>query len=466
MKLSKFYSLKKYILFFYLIFNSDIHLKAQLTVNSINVNEWVKTNFGGQGIIVGSITHKGNKNAIGGFKSTKNVLKISNGLLISTGFAQDAIGPNNSYNISKDFSYAVEQDKDLKLLEKGDLYDLSYIEFDFVSFENSITFNYQFASDEYPEYVGSSFNDIFAFFVIDDKTSKNIAVIPSKTLPVSVNNINNQNNPNLYINNNVFSNDISSVSFKNKFSNKKINIGKLWYNLKTALKKNNTHDGEYLLDGNLLKSVNEDLYNFLQYDGITQKLSAHAYVEPYKKYRLKIIIADVADNFYDSAVFLESKSFIASKDTMQIKFKNYYNYSEIIDPKLILKGEKLFDILPPKFPIPSTDIYFDFNKAIVKNEEILKINQLVSIYNKIKDYYQIEITGNTDNVGSYNFNYILSKKRCDAVIKILKNKIQDFGTDGSEYNSFSRPISNNKTELGRKLNRRVSIQFVKIKKNG
>lgn len=462
----KFYTTKNFVFILVIIVNCIYSANAQLTINYLNVDDWVHQNFGGQGIILGNITHTGNQKAIASFKSTKNVLKISSGLIISTGAAIDAIGPNNSYNISKDFSYALDQDKDLKAIENGDLYDVSFIEFDFVSFQNNINFNYQFASDEYPEYVGSSFNDIFAFFVSDEKTTKNIAVVPGKKLPVSVNTINNQNDSALYINNNVFANDIGRISLNNKLGNKKINAGKLWYNIKTALKKNNTSQNEYTPDEKLLKTINGDLYNFLQYDGITQKLSAQNFVEPYKKYHLKIIIADVADNFYDSAVFLESKSFIANKDTTQQNFKNYFDYHQIIDPNLILQGQKLIDILPPIFPYPITDIYFDFNKADVKPDEMAKINQLISIYDKVKDCYRIEITGNTDNIGSFDFNYNLSKNRCEAVIAILKSKIPNFWLDEIDYNSFTQPKSNNKTENGRKLNRRVSLQFIKLKKDG
>ncbi len=466
MNLSEFHNIKKILCLLTCLVICNFDLKAQLTISYINVDEWVQKNFGGQGIILGNIKHKGYPKAIAGFTSSKNALKLFNGLIISTGAATDAIGPNNSYNISTDFSYALDHDKDLKTIEKGDIYDLSYIEFDFVSFENSINFNYQFASDEYPEYVGSSFNDIFAFFVSDEKTTTNIAVIPGKNHPVSINTINSQNDSILYINNNVFANDISSVSIKNKTSNKAINVGKLWYNLKNALKKNKSNNDEYLPDNNLLKYVNEDLYNYLQYDGITQKLSAQTFVEPYKKYHLKIIIADVADNFYDSAVFLETNSFISRKDSINAKFKNYLDFHTIINPNMILQGQKLEEILPQKLSFALTDIYFDFDKSEINIEEIAKLNQVISVYNKVKDYYRIEITGNTDNIGSYEFNYNLSKKRCESVINFLKKNNPEFWIDEIDFNSYTQPKSNNKTEKGRKLNRRVSIQFIKIKKDG
>jgi outer membrane protein OmpA-like peptidoglycan-associated protein len=460
---------KQFTIFLALLLVCGFKLNAQITVTYPNIDDWVRKNFGGQGVVLGNITHKGSDKAIASFNSTKNVLKIPSGLLLSTGEATDAIGPNNAYNISKDFGYAIGHDKDLKAIEKGDLYDISFIEFDFVSFQNSINFKYQFASDEYPEYVGSSFNDIFAFFITDEKSTKNIAVIPGKTLPVSVNTINNKSEASLFINNNVFVNDISEKSIGNyNNTNAYLLPNKMWHGIKSVFAKsgNNADNEQQQPDQKLLKTVNEDLYTYLQYDGITQKLTAQAFVEPYKKYHLKIIIADVADNFYDSAVFLEGRSFTATKDITQPGFKDYADFSKIIDPKLILENKKLADILPPEIKIPNANIYFDFNKADITNKELEKVMQLVTLYDKIKDNYRIEITGNTDSIGSFKYNYKLSKTRCEAVINILQKNISNFRIDAVDYNSFTEPSSNNASENGRKLNRRVSVKFIRTKKNG
>jgi outer membrane protein OmpA-like peptidoglycan-associated protein len=457
---------KKCIGFIWIVLFCCSKLSAQISIGSPNAEEWVKNSFGGQGIILGNITHKGNYNAIANFTSTKNVLKITNGLIISTGDAVGALGPNDRYNISKDFSNQIEHDKDLRTLEKGELFDVTSIEFDFVSFHNSIKFNYQFASDEYPEYVGSSFNDIFAFFVSDEKSTTNIAVIPGKTLPVSINTINNKDESALFINNNVFVNDTNKKIFGSySAANPNLITTKVWNGIKGAfIKKGIKDNGESIPDEELLKTVNQDIYHYLQYDGITQKLSATAFVEPYKKYHLKIIIADVADNVYDSAVFLETRSFTANKDIKQKGFKDYPDYSKIIDPQLILQGKKLEDILPTQVKVPNTNIYFDFDKTEVSPQEMEKVKLLTNVYEKIKDTYRIEITGNTDSIGTYDYNYKLSKTRSEVVIAILQKNIPGFRVDAVEYKSFTEPNSTNMTEEGRKLNRRVSIKFIRIAK--
>ena len=458
--------IKKLIVFLWIVILSSSKLSAQINIGSPNIEEWVKKSFGGQGIILGNITHKGNANAVASFTCSKNVLKISDGLILSTGDAVGALGPNDRYNISKDFSNQIEHDKDLKSLVNGDLYDVSSIEFDFVSFQNSIKFNYQFGSDEYPEYVGSSFNDIFAFFVSDEKSTTNIAVVPGTTLPVSINTINNKDESALFINNNVFVNDVNKKIFGSyNAANPNLLTTKVWRGLKEVfIKQSNKDNGESVPDAALLKTVNQDIYKNLQYDGITQKLSAQAFVEPYKKYHLKIIIADVADNVYDSAVFLETRSFAAIKDAKQPGFKDYPDYSKIIDPKLILQGNKLEDILPSQVKVPNTNIYFDFDKIEVSQKEMEKVKLLTNIYEKIKDTYRIEITGNTDSIGTFDYNFKLSKARSEMVIAILQKNIPDFKADAVDYKSYTEPNSSNMTEDGRKMNRRVSIKFIRIAK--
>ena len=69
----------------------------------------------------------------------------------------------------------------------------------------------------------------------------------------------------------------------------------------------------------------------------------------------------------------------------------------------------------------------------------------------------ISIHGHTDNIGSYEYNQMLSKYRCDAALMRLLVKgipedvisIEDFG----EFN----PIYDNSTWEGKQKNRRVDI---------
>ena len=62
---------------------------------------------------------------------------------------------------------------------------------------DTLHIRYLFASEEYPEFVGSVFNDVMAVFV----DGVNCAVAPGTTTPVSVNTINQTTNSSWYIDN-------------------------------------------------------------------------------------------------------------------------------------------------------------------------------------------------------------------------------------------------------------------------
>ncbi|MNI71039.1 hypothetical protein D3C73_1268910 [compost metagenome] len=56
---------------------------------------------------------------------------------------------------------------------------------------------YFFASEEYPEYVGSNYNDVMGVFV----NGTNCALVPGTQTPISVNNVNDHTNQNYYLDN-------------------------------------------------------------------------------------------------------------------------------------------------------------------------------------------------------------------------------------------------------------------------
>lgn len=62
---------------------------------------------------------------------------------------------------------------------------------------NFIQFSYVFGSEEYNEWVGSQFNDVFGFFV----NGVNYALIPGTSTPVAINDVNNGANSAYYIDN-------------------------------------------------------------------------------------------------------------------------------------------------------------------------------------------------------------------------------------------------------------------------
>jgi len=83
--------------------------------------------------------------------------------LLTTGGATVAIGPNNSG--SAQVSVNTPGDADLEALVNYTTFDASALEFDFIPTECMISFYYVFGSEEYPEFVGTQYNDVFAFLL-------------------------------------------------------------------------------------------------------------------------------------------------------------------------------------------------------------------------------------------------------------------------------------------------------------
>lgn len=179
-------------------------------------------------------------------------LGIDEGVILSTGSVFNAVGPNTSTEISANLG--LPGDSDLTALAGFPTYDANVLEFDFVPAEDAenIFIQFVFGSDEYPEYVGTQFNDVFAFFL----NGVNIALVPGTNLPITVNTVNHINN---------------SQYFKNNFTSP------FPYNLEA--------------------------------DGFTTVLTAQGPVNAGETNTIKLAIADGSDYILDSWVFLKGGGF-------------------------------------------------------------------------------------------------------------------------------------------------------------
>jgi outer membrane protein OmpA-like peptidoglycan-associated protein len=75
---------------------------------------------------------------------------------------------------------------------------------------------------------------------------------------------------------------------------------------------------------------------------------------------------------------------------------------------------------------------------------------------------EIELSGHTDNTGSAKLNIELSQERSDRIKQYLVDKGVDAKRLESKGYGGARPISSNKSEATRKLNRRVEFTIIKI----
>lgn len=106
------------------------------------------------------------------------------------------------------------------------------------------------------------------------------------------------------------------------------------------------------------------------------------------------------------------------------------------------------------------NIFFDFNKAILRKESYLELNRLAKLLSSNPNL-KIEISGHTDSIGTAAYNDKLSQKRAEAVVAYLTTKS---GADASrislKHYGEAAPVSSNSTAKGRQLNRRVAFKIL------
>jgi len=206
----------KKIIFSCLLFASALSSQAQFSVDSISdQTSAVEDLFLANGIFVNNIAFIGDSAQLGWLTDGDSVsLGINDGLVLSTGIAAVVSNGNNlsGGNWSNTLSNA-----DLSAIIGLPTYDLAQLDFDFIATGDSMTFQFVFGSAEYPEFVGTNFNDIFGFFVSGPgivgpytNSAVNIALVPGTNTVVSINTINADTNATLY-------NDNSTLAIPNLF---------------------------------------------------------------------------------------------------------------------------------------------------------------------------------------------------------------------------------------------------------
>ncbi len=285
---------KSYIKVLTLLFFTVISYRsiAQITVeDSITVQQILET-LQGEGVIISNLTVDApltpdtflnipTSPAYGIFNDQFGALGMNRGIIMTNGSAVGAVGPNDQSAVSQNNHDSAYYDANLQSLIDTNLLDVELrdacvIEFDIQIASNLLVFNYIFASEEYPEFLG--FNDVFGFFISGPGITDtiNIATVPGTNIPVSVGEINHLEFAQYYVNN-----GNGSTPFDNPD---------------------------------------------LQYDGYTTTLQARADVIPCMTYHIKLAIADASDNSVDSGVFLEENSFssgITPKLTVKYEYEKF-----------------------------------------------------------------------------------------------------------------------------------------------
>lgn len=241
-----------------------IPASAQFLITPESDPHQLLNNLYGSGIsLVGTPVAIGGANSSGVFSGGLSAgLDFDAGLIFSTGNVLDAIGPND--HASKSTNFGLAGDIDLAAITGLSSQDASGLQFSFTTSTGDLFFNFLFASEEYEEYINSSVNDVFAFFLTPDIESntpgnqpgvtRNLALIQGTNDPITVDTVTPTTNSSSYISN------------------------------KTGTENH-------------------------QFDGRTKNIIASAEGIGPGEHIIKIVIGDSGDSVLDSAVFLQAGTF-------------------------------------------------------------------------------------------------------------------------------------------------------------
>src|SRR5690606_5523687 len=111
--------------------------------------------------------------------------------------------------------------------------------------------------------------------------------------------------------------------------------------------------------------------------------------------------------------------------------------------------------------ITLNNIFFDFDKSLLKPESVPELDHLVELLKK-NESMQIEISGHTDNLSADQYNLALSERRAKTVVAYLIRSGIDESRLTVQFFGESKPVDSNDTEEGRQRNRRVEFKILKL----
>jgi OOP family OmpA-OmpF porin len=111
--------------------------------------------------------------------------------------------------------------------------------------------------------------------------------------------------------------------------------------------------------------------------------------------------------------------------------------------------------------ITLNNIFFDFDKAILKSESFPELNRIVTLMNE-KSTLEVEIAGHTDPIGTGEYNMGLSERRAKSVTRYLVSKGISEKRITTSYFGETRLIDTTNTQEGNRKNRRVEFKILKM----
>ena len=281
---------------------SSLNAYCQLTVTPSMTAAVLAAKLAGPGITITAATLTCAAVANGTFVSVATPLTIDSGIILTTGRAIQAAG---AASFLASTSNGTAGDPALTALAGATTYDACTLQFDFIPNGDTVSFNYQFGSEEYNNSTCGPYNDAFAFFISGPGIvgTQNMALVPGTTIPVTVNSINSG-----------IPGSPAAPYFCNIANCNIMGPGSPF----TAYYYDNTGGTQ------------------LTYKGFTKKLAAVHSVIPCNTYHLKLSICDAGNALYDSGVFIEA----GSLKTNNFHFDHVDSIGHTINgvPNTIVKG--------------------------------------------------------------------------------------------------------------------------------
>ncbi len=135
------------------------------------------------------------------------------------------------------------------------------------------------------------------------------------------------------------------------------------------------------------------------------------------------------------------------------KLKDCYTINEIEDflgKNESIKGKKICTI----------NINFETNKSKITKNSHNYLNLIVMMLESNPDM-NMTINGHTDDIGEDDYNLTLSEKRAEAVKKYIVSKGINENRIAIKGYGESMPVDSNKSENGRRNNRRVEFEIIR-----
>ncbi len=276
---------------------------AQVVVTSANgqsAEQLVNQYFAGGGVVISNVKFNGqttiNSNQIGTFTNANTAspnVPISAGIVMTTSDCQDAAaGVSDNIETSTaspalnggSASPALLRELQSRGFSSNHMHEVAVLQFDFIPSGDQVSFKYSFASEEYPAFVCTQYNDAFGFFItgpFDENGNpvnepgfpsypyRNIAVIPGTTEPVTIN-----------------------AAFGGETETTPCSLA----------------NDEYRI---------ENTNNNCKMNGYTLEFETErVLVAPCRMYKMELAICNISDGSYESAVFLSANSFKMDEFTL------------------------------------------------------------------------------------------------------------------------------------------------------